>query len=258
MRIVYFFLIFLFFLNPLVAQEQEDEEPVDPFGGLLCFGDSLTFGVGDGTAAQEEVFLAPFPSVPAGFPVRVEQLLSTPVTNVGVPGEIFTSQGIFRFPSEVLSSSSKFVTILEGSNDAFVRANSLEYQIALQKAVNVSRALGKEPVLGTLPETCCQRAGLTLFTNGYSERVREVAFLNDTLLADVESYWKQSCPEPKECGLLNRPEGLHPNSDGYDFIAEVFAATIEGRVPFAPIEEEETEPDDQEEDGEDQDQEGEQ
>jgi len=219
----------------LAAEEQE----IDPLGGLVCFGDSITFGVGDGTEPGEQVFLAPFPQGSAGYPLRLEQILSTPVRNIGIPGEIFTTQGVNRFPAEVLSSPEQIVTIMEGSNDAFILASATDYEIALQKAVNVARALGKEVVLGTLPETCCDRSGLTLFTNSFSNRVREVAFLNDLKLADIELYWQESCPSRNNCPLLNRPEGLHPNSLGYDFIAEIFAAVIEDRIPFAPIKEDE-------------------
>jgi len=229
----------------LTAEEPEG----DPIGGMVCFGDSITFGVGDGVEPGEQVFLAPFPQGSAGYPSRLEQILSTPVRNIGIPGEIFTTQGINRFPAEVLSSEERIVTIMEGSNDAFILASGRDYEIALQKAVNVARSLGKEVVLGTLPETCCDRSGLTLFTNSFSERVREVAFLNDLKLADVELYWQETCPSRNNCPLLNRPEGLHPNSLGYDFIAEIFAAVIADRIPFAPVEED-PQADDPESEGE--------
>ncbi|MCI5065869.1 SGNH/GDSL hydrolase family protein [bacterium] len=198
---------------------------------FLAFGDSITSGVGDGTPSDTFVEEAPILSGTLGYPGRLENALGLFVDNRGVPGEILTTQGIFRFSDELTRTAPDYVLILEGANDAIFRKSPTDYRAKLQAMVNIARARGIEPVLLTLTPTCCDRSGPTPFREAYSREVRDVAATNEVLFVDLELAFEQQCPSLSSCSLLNRPEGLHPNTSGYDFMAgvvtEILAAESE-------------------------------
>jgi lysophospholipase L1-like esterase len=119
----------------------------------LAFGDSITYGLGDNIAPG--VTVDPLPIRAGGYPVRVAQAAGIPVENSGVPGEFFTQEGIDRLAATVSRSSADLVLVLEGANDSFLHQNASDYEVKMQKAVNVIIALGRAPVLATLPSPCC-------------------------------------------------------------------------------------------------------
>lgn len=195
---------------------------------LLGFGDSITYGVGDGTNPGELVTELNRTDGHQGYLARLSTFLGVPTENEGLPGEFLVDDGERRLPRVLQSSSADIVSIMEGANDAFQTVDSETYGRAIQKMVNVTKALGKTPILLTLPVPCCDHGGLTLFTTEYSKLVREVAVLNDVSYADIDHAWRTSCENKEECELFNLPEGFHPNTKGYDVMAQTVAATTLG------------------------------
>lgn len=200
---------------------------------ILAFGDSITFGVGDRLPPGAFVLSIPFTDVEGGYPERLETLLQLPVDNEGVPGEEVTLGGYLRFPQLLTRSSADTVILLEGLNDAFWRRSPDDVRRSFQRMINVSRALGRQVVLATLPIPCCNRLGSRLFGGVYSGDITSLAQQNGIALADVERAWRSTCSDINSCDLLNLPEGLHPNTRGYDVIAQVFASTLLGVNIFA-------------------------
>jgi hypothetical protein len=47
-------------------------------------------------------------------------------------------------------------------------------------------------------------------------------------LADIARAFASTCDNLNKCQLLNVPEGLHPNTLGYDVIAQTVLATLYG------------------------------
>ena len=201
---------------------------------IATFGDSLTFGVGEGI--PEGVFLESLPegTGPGGYPRRLASLLGVTVGNGGLPGEEFVAAGVERFATSVLSRVSDFVIFLEGSNDAVKRVERGDYARSLQKVINVTRASGREMVLVTIPPPVGVHAALAPFTTAFSAAVRDLASINDLLLADAERAWISSCPDLENCRFYSIPEGLHPNNVGYTALAQVLAATFLGIDIFSP------------------------
>jgi lysophospholipase L1-like esterase len=70
------------------------------------------------------------------------------------------------------------------------------------------------------------RSSLAPYTNLYSTVVRELASVNDLTVADVEQRFITDCPDMSTCVHYNLPEGLHPNTSGYDAIAEVVKGAL--------------------------------
>lgn len=211
------------------ALEAQDVSSPKSGGDVLAFGDSITYGVGDGTNPGDFVVLIDDAGQPRGYPLRLSATLGAGVTNAGIPGEALISSGAGRFPEVLLGAGVSSVVIMEGSNDAIQRAEAGEYRVALQRVINVARAEGKTIVLATLPPPTGDRASLLPFTNLYSNVVRDLAIVNAVTVADVEQKFIVTCPILEECSLYNLPEGLHPNTLGYDAIAEVIQAALAGK-----------------------------
>ncbi len=201
---------------------------------LLAFGDSITRGVGDFFEPGEFIPLVDFiPNGEAGYPLRIEIWLNLPVENKGVPGERINTGGVFRFAKTVADSSADHVIISEGANDAFSAYGDTNFARDLQVMINMANALGKKPVLMTIPPPCCNRAGLRPFIESYNLRYRDLAAVNRVPLVDSDRGFRFMCPQAR-CALLNLPEGLHPNSRGYDVMGEVMTATFYGIDLFSP------------------------
>ena len=63
--------------------------------------------------------------------------------------------------------------------------------------------------------------------------MNQVAAEHGIRLADLDRAWKSTCDRLPECDLLSSG-GLHPNSQGYDVIAQVVLATLAGIDVFSP------------------------
>jgi lysophospholipase L1-like esterase len=201
---------------------------------LLAFGDSITRGVGDFHEPGEFIRSVNFaPIGEAGYPLRLEIWLNLPVQNRGVPGERINTGGVFRFAPTLARSDSDHVIISEGANDAFSAYSSANLARDLQAMINIASAMGKKPILMTIPPPCCDRSGLRPFVEEYNLRYRDLASVNRVPLADSDRGFRHVCPQAR-CPLLNLPEGLHPNSRGYDVIGEVLAASFYNINLFTP------------------------
>lgn len=205
----------------------------DGLVSVLGFGDSLTYGVGDGEAPGAFIEVPPRTDGRSGYPARIESYVGVSVENRGVPGEELAEGGIARFPLAARNSSADVVVVFEGTNDTIKRLDSGEYARLLQKIVNVAKVIGKSPVLATLPQPCCDHQGREPFTASYSRVARDVAAINSIPIADLDRAWRTTCEDFGECELFNLPEGLHPNSLGYDVMAQTILATLYGVDVFA-------------------------
>lgn len=228
-RAIFLSLLYLSFASASLAHADDGESVLKDGNGdgvvkILAFGDSTTYGLGDGGFGAD----APPAPLHGGYPGRLEHLLNTPVLNRGLAAEEMTTDGIERFPNVVGSSDSDIVIIFEGSNDAFRSVTEGTYSRALQRAVNIAKTQGKTPVIATLPTPCCEHGQLGAFTVGYSGEARHIAEANGSALVDLEKAWRTTCQSKDACELFTLPEGLHPNGTGYDVISQTAAAALLG------------------------------
>ena len=234
-------LILFYFLLPLSLHAQVDFQDLNGDGEIriAAIGDSITSGVGDGVPAGITVVDAPrIPGV-IGYPGRMAEIIGRPVSNLGLAGDQMVDRLPARFSGAVQSVGADYVLVLAGSNDAGFRTSVSAFKASLQKIINIAGVIGTEPILVTLPPTCCDRSGREPFLQSYSQEVRQLAGVNELTFADLELAFATECPIASECRLLNRPEGLHPNSEGYDFIGRVLSEILLGvSLPTLPSPEE--------------------
>jgi lysophospholipase L1-like esterase len=100
---------------------------------VLAFGDSITYGVGDGENPGDYVEVIDDAGAPRGYPLRLSADGGWLVSNAGVPGEQLLQGGMQRFPELVVGGDVDTVVIMEGANDAVQRVEASEYRAALQR-----------------------------------------------------------------------------------------------------------------------------
>jgi lysophospholipase L1-like esterase len=218
----------LAYAQDAILQDRNGDGSVE----VIAFGDSITYGVGDGYSPDEYVEEIPDLGKPRGYPLRLSSLLGVSVLNAGVPGEGLAEDGsetgVERFPSVVLGSDADVIIIAEGTNDAQRLVPNDVFVPALQKIVNVARADGKQVVLSTLANPIGLRSQYAPFTANISNLIRDVAAINSLPLVDIETLFETGCPVYDACEYYNRPEGLHPNTVGYDAMAAEMAGVLQG------------------------------
>lgn len=199
---------------------------------IIAFGDSITYGVGDGIEPGQYISTIDSIGKPRGWPKRLSATLGLSVMNAGSPGEQVVAQpnitesGVQRFPDVVVGSGADVVIIKEGANDAQHDVSSGELTTSLQKMLNVARADNKNVVLSTLAPPTVQHAQFAPSVIEYSAAIRDLAVINNLPVVDIEQGFLLACPDLSVCSYYNLPEGLHPNTVGYDAIAQMYVDAL--------------------------------
>ena len=218
------FCIFIFASYWASAAFAADSALVDTNGDgvvkILAFGDSITYGIGDGGLGTV--------LGPRGYPKRLANLTGVLVTNDGVPGEVLTTNGVDRFVSSVRSAKPDVVVLMEGANDAYNHVDYATFNDAEQRLINAASVLGVKIFIVTLPTPCCDHFAESLATSRYSDLTRVLSGVNEIQYIDLEKAWASTCVNKSACELYNLPEGLHPTAKGYDVIAQTIAAGLLG------------------------------
>jgi lysophospholipase L1-like esterase len=188
---------------------------------VLCFGDSITRGVGDGPTADS------LPPSPAGYPERLQPLLVPDTTlplaviDDGVPGER-TPDGLPRLRRDLETNTPDYTIILEGTND--VEDGRADTALAnIQRMIDSVFQGGGMPLLGTITPTCCNHQNQLPepAVRFYNDQLRAIAANNSIPLIDFYAAFAGG-PEASydfTLGLIHVPEGLHPTPAGYDLMA---------------------------------------
>ena len=209
---------------------------------FLSFGDSITAGE-DGqnsVAPSSSVMSSRFhPAVLFPFaqryPQELQQLLvdryktqSPFVDNQGVPGEAASDPvALRRFTSLTASRKYSVALIMEGTNDLYDRDDHIfPFAIdGLRSMIRDAKGKGIRPYLATIPpmnpSACvpvCRGLPWSL-VSGFNDSVRTLATTEGVTLVDVYQGFNGNL-------ALVGPDGLHPSSEGYAKIADLFFASI--------------------------------
>jgi len=163
---------------------------------VICFGDSLTEGVGAGSGED--------------YPAVLSRRLAMPVVNAGVRGDT-TAQALERISDAVLSKNPRLVVILLGGNDFLRRVPLQDTRKNLEEIVRKVQAHGAMVVIAGIR--------LGLFTDEYAAVFEETA----------QQFGAFYIPGVMK-GILSdsalRSDPIHPNGAGYRLIAERIAEKI--------------------------------
>lgn len=163
---------------------------------IICFGDSLTEGVGSGPGED-------YPSV-------LSQRLGVQVINAGRRGDT-TSVALSRLAADVLEKNPRLVIVMLGGNDFLRQVPLSETKKYLEEIVSRTQDRGAIVVVSGIR--------LGLFTDEYSPVFEEIAKRRGALYV----------PEVLK-GILSdaklRNDRIHPNGSGYGLIAERIAEKV--------------------------------
>ena len=163
---------------------------------IICFGDSLTEGVG--AESGEE------------YPTVLSRLLGMPVMNVGHRGDTSAS-ALERISDSVLTKNPRLVIVLLGGNDFLRQVPTAETRKNLKEIVRRIQDHGAMVAIAGMR--------LGLFTDEYGPIFEETA----------EELGALYIPQVMK-GIFNdakfKSDQIHPNSAGYRLIAERIAAKI--------------------------------
>ena len=157
---------------------------------IVCFGDSLTEGVG---AEKGE-----------DYPSRLARELSHPVINAGRRGDT-SADGLARLEQDVLEKNPRLVIVLFGGNDFMRQVPLNETRRNLEEIVRHIQARGAMVALVGMR--------LGLFTDEYGPIYEEIAKQHGALY--IPEVLKGILSDPRLKG-----DSIHPNSAGYQLMAE--------------------------------------
>lgn len=169
----------------------------EPTGqNIICFGDSLTYGIG----ASEGM----------DYPSRLSELLGKPIINAGVPGDT-TESALGRLEQDVLQQSPRIVFITLGGNDL---KNGVPRESAfrnLNVIVKSIQDLGALVVIGGIDIPFLGRG----YGDAYETLARDMgAVLIPNILKGIMGNSR----------LMSDP--IHPNNEGYAIMAERFHEAV--------------------------------
>jgi len=196
-----------------------------PFRRILCFGDSLTYGV-----TLEALSLPPGAqtdlTLVEGYIPKLWRLLESKygsgfeLVNAGIPGER-TVEGVERIRNEMRVHDPDLVLLLEGIVDVnnstprfpVVRENLIEMMTLVQRE-------GRLVIIGTYP---------LLNPDGFrTSGAPFIPRLNDVIRQEANRITVQIADHEEANDLAGQgPDGLHPNNIGYDVMASTWLAAME-------------------------------
>ena len=161
-----------------------------PGENVICFGDSLTEGVGARTGED--------------YPSILAQHLQQPVISVGRRGDT-AAHGLSRLERDVLNRNPRLVIVLFGGNDFLRRVPLSKTSRDLEEIVKRIQQQGAMVVLVGLR--------LGLFTDEYGPVYKKIAKQYEALY--IPRVLKGILSDPKL-----KSDSIHPNGAGYRLMAE--------------------------------------
>jgi lysophospholipase L1-like esterase len=196
-----------------------------PFRKILCFGDSITYGVTLQASslppgAQSDLVVV------EGYIPKLRRLLESKygpgfeLVNSGVPGEL-TEDGVQRIRRELRVHQPEVVLLLEGIVD--VNNPNPRFPVArenLSEMMRLCRREGALVIAGTYP---------LLNPSGFrTVGAENVSRLNDIIRQEANGQDVLVADHERANELAGQgPDGLHPNNLGYEEMATTWLAAIE-------------------------------
>jgi lysophospholipase L1-like esterase len=196
-----------------------------PFRKILCFGDSITYGV-----TLEALSLPPGAqadlTLVEGYVPKLWRLLESKygsgfeLVNAGVPGET-TVDGVERLRTELQVFDPDLVLLLEGIVD--INNSSPRFPVVRENLVHMMGLVKREGalvIIGTYP---------LLNPDGFrTTGAQYVPRLNDVIRQEAARLSVPVADHEKAADLNGQgPDGLHPNNLGYEGMANTWLAAIE-------------------------------
>ena len=117
-----------------LQSDDSNELTIYPGDPIVCFGDSLTEGVGAG-------LIPGLPEKTRSYPAYLQQKIKVKVVNAGVSGET-SEDALDRLDDDVISKSPQAVIVLLGANDLFGKRAAADTKTDIQTIITSLKAEG--------------------------------------------------------------------------------------------------------------------
>ncbi|MFT5121651.1 MAG: acyl-CoA thioesterase-1 [Kiritimatiellia bacterium] len=169
---------------------------------ILCFGDSITLGVGTSE---------PYPS-------KLARITGDQVINAGIRSQT-SAQGLRRIGGVLSQHKPTHVCLLYGTNDVRVGISSGETGNNIAGMIAAAKASGAKVIVGTLPPLHEHGGTLKGAVDAANERIRSAAGSKGASIANVAGEFGSGA------GTINN-DGIHPNNSGAAIIAVTFSEKL--------------------------------
>ncbi|MDR1554413.1 MAG: arylesterase [Campylobacteraceae bacterium] len=192
-------------LGIFLITKSSSKQDINSNSIILAFGDSITQGYG---AKYDE-----------SYPSQLSRLLGMTVINSGISGEV-SSLALARLPNVLALHKPAIVILCHGGNDILQKQNSQITKQNLAKMIEIIRQNGAQVVFVGVPAL----KGFGVSTASFYD---ELATKYD--LAYDENTLEQIIKTPSL-----KSDQIHPNKDGYLFLAQNIEKLLRKNFNFIP------------------------
>lgn len=194
----------------------------------VAFGDSITEGFGDDSGRREK-----------GYPPRLVEILAArgvtaTVDNYGLGGET-TAEALSRI-GPVLSRGGDVLLLMEGTNDIGLRLSPETVRFNLAEMARRAEARGFEVIHATIIPRfpTANFDGSSRITGRLGGEIREMSWEAERRMVDPFEVFRNT-PGIFDEYYLGGEDRLHPNAEGYDLLAEIFADFLTDLDTVPPV-----------------------
>jgi len=201
----------------LTSNDLDDKE-------YIAFGDSITYGVISRTWFPDKGY------VPRLEHLLREEFIPAVVLNRGIPGEQ-TLEGLARLETVIIQDKSKYILIMEGTNDMSGGIPSETAAFNIEEMINKCIQSGVFPLVATIIPRSDElwHFGVRKRTLLFNELINEIVPSHFLPLVDQYNVFMDY---PDGFRALFS-DGAHPNESGYELMAEAWLENIK-KIPLPP------------------------
>jgi lysophospholipase L1-like esterase len=194
---------------------------------ILAFGDSITWGT-----TSQPLVTSLTAGLPESYPFKLQTLVTArytaqtiTVSNFGKAGEKVLDSGTQkRFSDAVSEAKPELILLMEGANDLNSVQGSVNDAITvvvgnLEEMVKEAGRRNIPIMVATLPPELLAKRPAAAFLPRFNDAVKVMAAKKGGILVDVNAQFPES---------LIGQDGLHPTEEGYQRLAEIYLAAIQG------------------------------
>jgi len=189
-------------------------------GTMVCLGDSLTEGYGASKPFEADKSNS--------YPAFLKKKVKLTVVNAGISGDT-AAGGLARVDKDVLASNPQVVIILLGANDLFKLRPASDTKRDLQAIINKVKNKERKIYLASF-------IGDDAWEASYLETLQIIPPGITALLADYKKIFDELHSENTDIGYIaniwkgigknQMSDPIHPNSEGYNIMADNILAAI--------------------------------
>jgi lysophospholipase L1-like esterase len=203
----------------------------------LALGDSITDGFGDGLPEFDPT---------AGYPPRLSDLLGAPVAKVGFGGETTTELLNDRVSDALAENPADVMLLMAGTNDVTQRRTGTPRSVSEETSIfnlDTIANLAADAGMSTVHATVIPRPPVAkkdpdnVDNQSFNQAIRDLAGTRGRQLVDNYEVWivQEAYPNLYFSTDPNQDPVGHPNSSGYDLMAQTFFEVLTGIDRVAPV-----------------------